>query len=289
MLNEIRELGFGYAELGHGIPISLYDGIQKAVRHGDIKISSVHNFFPLPLGVLGPAPDYYLPTSRRETERQQAVKHTLRSIDCAAELGASVVVMHCGMVGMRNYTRRLVDLCGQGKKHGWRYSLLHRRVLRVRHRRRQPFLDQLWRTMEQLVPHARNAGVTLGLETRFGIEEIPNEEETDMLLDRIGTDCLAYWHDVAHALVQEELDMLSTESVLDRFRGRTAGMHLQDFAPPEKDHLPPGKGTFDFRRLQPYLSGDMILAWEIHPRWQATEITEAVAQVHEQLGSGLHQ
>ena len=36
MLNEIRELGFEYAELSHGIRLSLVDGIQKAVQAGEI-------------------------------------------------------------------------------------------------------------------------------------------------------------------------------------------------------------------------------------------------------------
>jgi hypothetical protein len=64
MLNEVRELGFEYAELGHGTRLSLLDGVQQAVAAGEIKISSLHNFCPLPLGAMGPSPDYYLPSSR---------------------------------------------------------------------------------------------------------------------------------------------------------------------------------------------------------------------------------
>ncbi len=283
MLNEVRDLGFEYAELGHGVSMSLYPGIQQAVRAGEIKVSSVHNFFPLPLGVTGPAPDYYLPSSLRETERTLAARHTVRSIDCAAELGATAVVMHCGMVGMRDYTRRLVALLEQGKKDSWRYQRLRRKALRVRERRRQPFFDQVCRTMEKLVPHARDAGIRLGLETRFGIGQIPNEQETAMLIERFGADTIAYWHDVGHGLVREELDLLKTETVLEQFRGRTAGMHLQDFIPPAEDHLPPGQGAFDFSRLKPFLTDKMTLAWEIHPRWNAEKIAAAVAGIHPEL------
>ena len=71
MLNEIRELGFEFAELGHATRLSLVDGIQKAVNAGEIKISSLHNFCPLPVGVNGPAPDYYQPSARRESERDR--------------------------------------------------------------------------------------------------------------------------------------------------------------------------------------------------------------------------
>jgi hypothetical protein len=51
MLREIRDLGFALAELSHGIRISLLPGIFEAVDSGEIKISSVHNFCPLPMGV----------------------------------------------------------------------------------------------------------------------------------------------------------------------------------------------------------------------------------------------
>ena len=44
MLEEIRDLGFEYAELSHGIRLSLMPGIFDAVDKGVIKISSLHNF-----------------------------------------------------------------------------------------------------------------------------------------------------------------------------------------------------------------------------------------------------
>ncbi len=194
-------------------------------------------------------------------------------------------MLHCGLVGMRNYTRRLVKLCERGRKDGWWYSRLRQNALRIRARRQAVFFDQVSRSMEKLVPYARNARVTLGLETRFGIEEIPSEEETATLMERFGSGPIAYWHDVGHALVKEELGLLETESILERFRGRTAGMHLQDFNPPAEDHLPPGKGCFDFNRLGPYLEDEMILAWEIHPRWRAEQISGAVSRIHRDLST----
>ena len=76
---------------------------------------------------------------------------------------------------------------------------------------------------------------------------------------------------------------MSTRAVLTRFRGRTAGMHLQDFQPPVEDHLPPGLGEFDFGRLSPFVTDDMVLAWEIHPHWKAEEIVDGLKPVHELL------
>jgi sugar phosphate isomerase/epimerase len=283
MLAEVRALGFEYAELGHGTRLSLLDGVQQAVAAGEIKISSVHNFCPVPLAAPAPLPDYYLPSSRRERERELAVRHTLRTIECAAALGAKVVVLHLGLVPMRNYTARLLELAGAGRATPQRCERLRERALAVRQRRRGKYLEQVFRTLDEVVPRARQLGVMLAMETRAGIEEIPDETEAAEIIARFGADVMAYWHDVGHALLKEGLGLLKTESVLERFRGRTAGMHLQDFVGPALDHLPPGFGTFDFGRLRRFVSEQMLLVWEIHPQWTAGQILDGVRRVQELL------
>jgi sugar phosphate isomerase/epimerase len=283
MLNEVRALGFDYAELGHGTRLSLLEGVQQAVNAGEIRISSVHNFCPLPLGAMGPAPDYYLPSSRDEDERQCAVRHTLRTIECAAMLGAKAVVLHLGLVPMRNYTMRLVGLFAEGRADTPKFQRWREKALALRNKKRQPHLDQVYRTLEAVLPRARDAGVVLGMETRSGLEEIPDEEEAEQILTRFGTDTIMYWHDIGHAALKEELGLMNPAAILERFRGRTAGMHLQDFAPPVFDHQPPGLGTFDFGRLAPFVTDSTILTWEIHPDSEAGQITEGVKRVHELL------
>jgi sugar phosphate isomerase/epimerase len=283
MVNEVRALGFEYVELGHGTRLSLLSGVQEAVAAGEIKISSVHNFCPTPIGVMGPAPNHYLPSSRDEEERRYAVRHTLRTIDCAAALGAKAVVMHLGRVQMRDYTYRLLNLHVEGRADSPKYQRLSTKAVDVRDKKRQKYLDQVYRTLEEILPRAKEMNVKIGMETRLGIEEIPNEEEAAEILARFGSDTIMYWHDVGHAAVKEVLGLMCLDSILNRFRGRTAGMHLQDFHPPAEDHLPPGIGQFDFGRLAPYVTDDMVLAWEIHPHWKAEEIAEGVKRVHELL------
>jgi sugar phosphate isomerase/epimerase len=283
MLHEIRELGFEYAELGHGTRLSLVDGIQQAVAAGEIKISSLHNFCPLPVGVMGPAPDYYLPSTKDDRERACAVRHTLRTIDCAASLGARAVVLHLGLVAMRNYTMRLLELIEDGQQATPKFERLRNKALVIRAKKRQKFLDQVYRTLDEIVPRVKEMKVKLGIETRFGIEEIPDADEADEIITRYGADVINYWHDVGHAQVKENLGLLTHETLLERFRGRTAGFHLQDIAPPAHDHLPPGLGTFDFARLAPFTTDDMVFAWEIHHHWTAEKIKDGVHRVHELL------
>lgn len=287
MIHEVRALGFEYVELSHGTRLSLLEGVKNAVTDGEIKISSLHNFCPLPFGVMGPAPDYYLPSSRDEGERHSAVQHTLRTIDWAVALGAKVVVLHLGRVQMRGYTTRLLDLYVAGKAETPKFQRLREKGVAVRDKKRQKYLDQVYRTLETVLPHAHEAGVKLGMETRFGIEEIPDEQEAEEILTRFGTDAILYWHDVGHAAVKEVLGLMVMEAILGRFRGRTLGMHLQDFAPPAEDHQPPGFGTFDFARLAPFVTDDMVLVWEIHPEWKAEQIVDGVKRAQDLLGKAI--
>src|SRR6266540_137937 len=88
MLREIRDLGFAYAELSHGIRISLLPGIFEAVSAGEIQISTLHNFCPLPMGVDRAAPNIYKFSSDDRRERESAFKHTLKTLDTAVRVKA---------------------------------------------------------------------------------------------------------------------------------------------------------------------------------------------------------
>src|SRR5688572_33099663 len=79
MLEEIRALGFEYAELSHGIRISLLPGILEAEDAGLIKISSVHNFCPLPMGIERPAPNIFQFSAENPRERENAYKQIGRA------------------------------------------------------------------------------------------------------------------------------------------------------------------------------------------------------------------
>src|SRR5687768_10610745 len=86
MLQEIRELGFEYAELSHGVRISLLPGILEAVDGGEITISSLHNFCPLPMGVDRAAPNIFKFSSDNQRERDNAIRHTLKTLESAARV-----------------------------------------------------------------------------------------------------------------------------------------------------------------------------------------------------------
>ena len=115
MLREIVDLGFNRVELGHGIRISLMPGIQKMYETGKVKFSSLHNFCPLPVEVMGASPDCYQFSSPYGKERERAVKQTFQTIDFADRLGAPFIVMHLGEVPMKPLTDSFIKLARKGE------------------------------------------------------------------------------------------------------------------------------------------------------------------------------
>src|SRR5580658_380166 len=115
MLQEILDLGFERVELGHGIRLSLMEGVQRYYDAGKVRFSSLHNFCPLPIEITRPAPDCYQFTSHREGERERAVKLSFQTIDFAKRLGAPLVVLHLGRVPIDDFTDQLVELAEAGE------------------------------------------------------------------------------------------------------------------------------------------------------------------------------
>src|SRR5947199_7039524 len=115
MLREIKDLVFDLVELGHGILLLLMPGIQQMFNAGEVRFSSLHNFCPLPVEVMGASPDCYQFSAIYPQERERAIKQTLQTIDFAARLGAPFVVLHLGEVRIGPVTDSLIDLVKKGK------------------------------------------------------------------------------------------------------------------------------------------------------------------------------
>ncbi|MCX7008223.1 MAG: sugar phosphate isomerase/epimerase, partial [Kiritimatiellaeota bacterium] len=98
MLREILDLGFTRVELGYDLRADLVVGAQKLAAAGVVKIDSVHNFCPLPVGARKATPELFTFTDTDSEGRAAAVRHTEKTIRFAAEHGERVVVAHAGYV-----------------------------------------------------------------------------------------------------------------------------------------------------------------------------------------------
>ena len=96
MMAKARELGYKYVELGHSLPVTLIDGIVKAVGEGVVKICSLHNFCPVPVYALGPTPNLFSPSTKNAGESSQWQRYTRNTVELAGQLGARAVVAHSG-------------------------------------------------------------------------------------------------------------------------------------------------------------------------------------------------
>jgi sugar phosphate isomerase/epimerase len=276
MLHEILDLGFDCAELGHGIRISLMPGVQKMFEAGKIKFSSLHNFCPLPVEVLGASPDCYQFSSANSNERERAVKQTFQTIDFAQRFGAPFVVLHLGEVPMRSVTDSLIELAKDGKLLSRKYVREKIRAIKKREAAAPPYLKRAKDCLRRVVDYAASKNVKLGVEGRRGYEEIPNERELPALLDEMNSPQLGYWHDFGHIQIKENLEFLDHAEWLRQIGPRAFGCHVQDCIWPAQDHQPPFAGDVDLDQLVPLLPPDCTFVWEMSPRKTAEEIQQSV-------------
>lgn len=287
MLQEIIGLGFENVELGHGIRLSLMDGIQKFYNEGKVQFSSLHNFCPLPIEITRAAPDCYEYSSHRESERERAVKLTLQTIDFAARLGAPLVVLHLGRVPIDPVTDRLIELASLGMIHSREYVKLKVNAVKEREKKAPHYVQRALDCVMRVVDYAEKRGVHLGIEGRQAFEEIPSEREIPDLLETINAPNVGYWHDFGHIQIKENLGFVDHAEWLRYISPSLLGGHLHDTEWPGRDHCAPFTGGIDYDKLVPSLPKDCLLVWEMSPRRTAAEITESLAKWKQRYGEFL--
>ena len=279
MLHEIRDLGFEYAELSHGIRISLLPGIISAVDAGEIKISTLHNFCPLPMGVDRAAPNIFKFSADNPRERENAFKHTLKTLEMAARLKAPLVVLHMGCVEMKDYTDKLLDLLGEGKKDTPKYQKLCEEAIMKRESKKEKHVEFANEMLRRLVAEAEPHGLKLGIENREAIEEIPFETDYPLFFKEFPSPSVVYWHDTGHAQIKENLGFIHHAMHLESFSPRLHGFHIHDVQFPGRDHCAPGTGMIDFGALQPMVKPEHIKVFEFSPGLSPEQARSGVAHI----------
>lgn len=265
MLREIRALGFDAAELSHGTRLSLVPGIVEAVEAGEMRISSLHNFCPLPMGVERAAPNLYQFSDERPRQRELALKHTLKSLEFAVRVRAPVVVLHSGSIEMKLYTDKLLELVARGEKDTDKYRKLCDELDQKREAKKSAYFERTIECLKKILPEAEARGLKLGIENRQALEELPLDGDFDFLFREISSPNLAYWHDTGHAQIKENLGFIHHTLHLESRGDRLAGFHLHDVQFPGRDHCAPGAGTVDFAALKPMVKAEHIKVFEFSP------------------------
>jgi sugar phosphate isomerase/epimerase len=285
MLGEIKtKLGFDLIELGQGIGMPLVPGIQKMFDAGEIRVSSLHNFCPLPAEAAPASPDYYKFSAVSAVEREAAVTQTLRTIDFAARLNAPFVVLHLGQVDMSPITDRLIAMAKAGRYLGRKYVRMKIGAVQERERIAPECLTRVKECLSRIIEYAASKSVSIGLEARRDYEQIPTERELAGLLEEMNSPHLGYWHDFGHSQIKENLGFIDHAEWLRVVGPRAFGCHVQDCVWPARDHQPPFTGGIDFEKLVPLLPTNCLFVWEMNANRTADSIRQSVQTWKERFG-----
>ncbi|MGB7748948.1 MAG: sugar phosphate isomerase/epimerase [Verrucomicrobiia bacterium] len=279
MLCEIRDLGFEYAELSHGIRLGLVPGILEAVDAGEIKISSLHNFCPLPLGVNHASPNLYEFSDERPRQRELAVKYTLKTLEFAQRVKAPAIVLHLGSMEMKDYTEKLGAMLERDGKRTPKYEKLRAEAAASREAKKEKAVGRVYETLRNILPEAEKRGLKLGIENRQALEEIPLEGDFEFFFREFDSLNMVYWHDIGHAQIKEHLGFLHPTEHLEALSSRLAGFHIHDVVFPAGDHAAPGTGTVDFAALKPFVKPGHIKVFELSPSLPVQAVKCGVAHV----------
>jgi len=270
LVDEIRRIGFDTIELNFALTENIVNDIFALSQKKTIKVSSLHNMCPLPKEIAPDeaSPDYYSLASPNEAERALAVKAAKNTIACANKFGAKAVILHAGRVEIKDRIRDLVRLIDDRVRFdAYRTDMMNERIAKGK-----GYLDNVMKSLDELIPYATGMNVALGIENRYYYREIPIENEFEIIFNNFKPGSLYYWHDVGHAEVFERLGLGRHRDLLHKFSSRLIGVHLHDIIGAVRDHRAPGFGTFDFKMLKPYLKDETIKVVEVHQPATGDEI-----------------
>lgn len=253
-------LGYEKIELNHQISPAMLEGIDLS-RY---RFSSVHEPCPTTLSTDELKDRDWLISSTDSSNRARGVESIKRSIDLAHQVGATLVVIHCGQIpDPLQRERRLRQLYNAGQKDSPQAVALKAEMLAARAAASRPHLEAVKTSLRELLDYASPLGVRLGLENRDKWMYLPNQDEMAELLAMAGPDQLGMVFDSGHAMSMDRLGFLPFETWLTRFGSRILGCHLHDVIG-LTDHLAPGLGEVDFRHIASFLPDAAIRTLELH-------------------------
>ena len=272
LLAELNELGFNEIQLDCQITEKLLEQMMPQLKVG-MKVVSIHNFCPLPPNVPqeDADADLFLLSSPFKDEREEAVKHTLKTIELAVDLeevdawaggNQPVVILHLGYVNVRDESNRLFDLYEYGEREFEVFSKLVTEIRGKRELKQQKYQDAVMFSLDELNERAFQLGVLLALENRQRYHHIPDFYELEFFFSEFEGGNLRYWHDVAHAALQESVGILKQENLLKTYSEQLIGIELHDIKELE-EYLAPGTGELDFEEILQYVPTDAIRVMEV--------------------------
>lgn len=254
-----QQMGFIGIELNH----QLSSAMLKGIDFSQYQVRSVHE--PCPADI--PAPvltnNDWLVSALDEESRKKGILAVQRSIDLAQQLGASLVVVHCGTVkGNFPANKELHAVYLQHGTSSEAFQMLKSVMLKERAENGGRRLQAVKNSLSELIDYASRYSIRLGLENRYHFPDIPSPDEMEELLGLAGPEQLGVVYDTGHGQALDALGFYSHYTWLDRFKDRIVGVHLHDVQG-IRDHLSPGTGTVNFEEIAKALPVNALRTMEI--------------------------
>lgn len=281
MIDEMVNLGFKRIELSHGIRISLVPGILKAIKDGLVEISSVHNFCPLPHGILHAAPNLFEPSTSDKRERSCWNRYTNQTLDFAESVNARNVVMHSGSARFffRAPAQKLNRWIRSEKLNPTELSanksFLRKRdrALRLIEKASRKPMQRVEDSFAETIDLLKERDLKLCIENREGLAEMPLDNRIVGLMDSFtSSGKVGYWHDTGHAQIKHHLGLLDHHEHLHSLKKHIAGFHLHDVTEDGRDHQPIGIGTVNFEMIAGFVRPEHELVLELSPQLSSQEV-----------------
>lgn len=256
-----RKAGFPRFELNHRVNPDLFQ--QWDVNQ--FYISTVHDPCPAVFSSDEFKLNDFLISSLDEKKRIKGLDITKQTIETAVNLGARSVVIHPGMI-LCDYgpEAELKKMYENGLKGSPEYEALKSEMITFRKKAAPPHVDQVLKSLSELIEFVRPTGIEIGLENRLHFYDIPLIDEMQSFLDLCDEDWYGFQYDVGHAQVLSELGFGDHEDWLKRYGTRIIGVHLHDVRG-INDHQMPGSGDVDYEMIAPYIPVTAHLTMEVSP------------------------
>ena len=275
VVEELCGLGIERLEVGYLMGLVQLTDLCALLPAGRVQVVSIHNFCPVPPEHKCSWGDDFLLSSPDEEKRKQGVRSTLQTAEWARRLGAQVVVMHLGEVGVDKGIFKTIKQSVANEdvdQHALKSLVVEAR--QERDRLAPPYLEAVKKSLDDILAQLPS-GLVLGLESRSDYYQIPNMGEAQQLLEEYG-DSVGYWHDVGHSYMQEIMGFYEPDEYIKTLHHRLIGWHIHDSLR-VSDHRVPGAGAIDFdTSVKPYSKDGALQVLEFHPRVTRAEAAQGI-------------
>lgn len=288
LFDELKALGFETIELSQHLTHEQVEQLKPLLR--EKPPCSIHNFCPSPNLSQLPTPGNRAPGSRRNElvhlaslntdERKEAIRRTVRTMELAVELEVPIVVLHLGEVDTYDRNYLLEALYDYGEREFEAFSKKVTEATEWRKRKQAKHRDAVFRSLDELNERALRMHLHIAIENRPRYYQIPNFDEVGLFFQEFYGSPMRYWHDVAHAAMQECLGLCRAASWLEAYAAHLIGVNLHDLQGIEAYHLP-GTGDLDWDEVFAQVPADVVKVLEVqHGEAQAVREAREFCQTY---------